>query len=327
MDFSATAREAECAGAEGRIRTARDLLERLIEAFPRHGILLHYNLGCVYRSMVGSGTKARECYQRALRAPSPVPTDPNNEMVNTVRANCIENLMLLSLSFDEFHDWERRLAEIQPDNDILKKHSVAVRENEERGRAWAEEMMVQASSYFSADPQKDAGLYAEAASTFELLLSNRQRLRVPRATYRIALISYSALVMKACAKHGAAMEISHGGKHDPRELLFIMEEARPFIQAYVDEYPDDSRARECLEATAQCIRSMRASGAQGSGFTVTGSTGSAPSGSQTAVAPAEHSTTRFPAPRPILKVTVQWLILAIVFLLIFVFGLARSCRP
>ncbi len=121
MDFRTTAEDAERAGEEGRIRTARDLFERLVEAFPQHGIVLNYNLGCVYRSMVGNGTKARECYQRALKAPSPVPEDPNNETVNTVRANCMENLMLLSLSYEELHDWERQLARLQPENEYLEE--------------------------------------------------------------------------------------------------------------------------------------------------------------------------------------------------------------
>ncbi len=182
--------------------------------------------------------------------------------------------------------------------------------------------MGQAGVYFNADPQKDAGLYAEAASTFELILSNRQSLRVPRTMCRIAVITYSALIMKVGARHGAAMERAHGGKHDPRELIFILEDALPFIQAYVNEYPDDSKAAECLEVTAQCIRSMRAAGAQASGFTVEGPVGAARSGPQAAEAPSGPS-----GPRPRLKAAVQWLLLAIIFLVILVFGLARSCRP
>lgn len=300
MDFQATSMQAQRALEEGRIRAAKLLYERLIAAFPPHGIVLHYNLGCLYRSCVGSGTKARYSFQRALEAPPPTDAHVNSEIISTIRANATENLMLLSLSFDEFDTCAERLAQLQPNNPILTKHRANVQSRHEQGASWCQEMMQQANSYFRADPSQDPGLYAEAAATFELILTNRETLRVPRTDYRIATIGYAGLVMKTCAKFGMTMERNFGAAHDPEEVLFIAEQALPLIQEYIRVDPEDARVRQSAEVITQYIKNCR---------------------THNAVTP------RILPAAPRLPIAFQWLILAVSFITILLLGLVKACRP
>jgi len=324
VDFREATERAQQALQQGRIRTAKLLFQRILPIYPQHGVFLHYNLGCVYRSCIGNGTKARQHFQQALEAPAPPDVLPGSPIINTIRANAIENLMLLSLSFDEFFTWVERLARLQPENPILTKHRADIEARHQQGVSWIEMMKQQAYSYFSADPSQDAGLYAEAAATLELLLTNRDSLRVPRTEQRFAVISYAGLIMKTCVKHGMTAERTLGGVSDPEELRFIAEEALPLIRQYTESNTGDEKARECVEAIDHFLAShdsrlptggpavvrvgkLRAQ--QVAGVSVASSAGGGPSTLQ-----------RF-------WIRAQWLLIAALFATILIFGLVKAYRP
>src|SRR5512147_792792 len=123
---------------------------------------------------IGDGVGARAAYERALAGRSQSAGLVRGSGLDELEANVCENSMLLSLSFEEYELWASRLEKLQPSNPILGVQRPRMIELRERGLGWWAAMLVIAKSGYDADPAKDPGRYAAAASVLQLLLLNRR---------------------------------------------------------------------------------------------------------------------------------------------------------
>lgn len=252
MDFDQLTQAAETAAAEGHVQTARRFYEEGLTRFPEHTLFLGYNLGALLQMQVGDGSGARAAYERALagRARSAGLLRPAG--LDELEANVCENLMLLSLSFEEYELWANRLERLQPENPILIHQRPRVRDLRERGHAWWASMLVTAKSGYDADPAKDSGRYAASAAILQLLLLNRRQLRVPRDEHRFAVGSYAALTVQAWSKCGVAM-VEAGREEDPREFGLVLEQAVPLIEEAATANPADTDMQKALGTMRQAL--------------------------------------------------------------------------
>jgi|GEM_PF-2859574 len=245
MNFEQLTDAAEKASTEGRLRTARTLYQEGLSRFPEHTLFLGYNLGALLQMSAGDGKGAREAYEKALAGSARSTHLLRAAGLEELEANVCENMMLLSLSFDEYEDWAARLEKRQPENPILRDQRPRVRELRERGHAWYSAMLVTAKSGYDADAAKDPGRYAASASILQLLILNRAGLRVPRDEYRFAVVSYGALAAQACAACALAMT-GAGREEDLGECDFVIRQALPLVEEFAAANPADSEAAEAL---------------------------------------------------------------------------------
>lgn len=274
MNFDQLTEAAETAETEGRVQTARRFYEEGITRLPEHTLFLGYNLGALLQMKMGDGADARAAYERALagRAQSARLLRPAG--LAELEAAVCENLMLLSLSFEEYELWASRLEKLQPENPILIVQRPRNRELRERGHAWWAVMLVTAKGGYDADPAKDPGRYAASASILQLLLLNRRQLRVPREQHRFAVISYATLCVQAWSKCGVAM-VEAGREADLRECAVVLERALPLVEESATANPGDTEMQTILDnmrealaeaaqhcvAASQPVAAVRGSGA------------------------------------------------------------------
>jgi tetratricopeptide (TPR) repeat protein len=235
---------AERAVQDGRLRTAKYLYERALAAYPQHRPLLHYNLGYCCEQKMADGEAARAHYQLAIesriRAEGIIP----KMNIDLVEANACENLMLLSLSYDEYEKWASCLEQLQPGEEILHVQRVHVREMNERGLPWWRALDAFCDNYYSfTDQRRNPGLYAKAAATYGLVIMHRHTLRVPPDEYRRIVGLYGSLVGKACAEYGEAMGRSRAGV-DFSEIREMVRRALAIIEKCTDEVPGDVKMKE-----------------------------------------------------------------------------------
>ena len=242
-------RRAEQATHEHRFRTARLLHEEALRDFPEHSLFTAFNLGSLLQMYVGDGEAAREAYRRALDGRALAAGLARTEWLDEIEANVCENMMLVSLSFDEFETWAGRLAKLQPSNAALHDWRPALRELKEKGFPWWRGMQEMAGACYDADSANDLGRYGCAASIYQLLLRHRRELRLPKDEYQLVAIGYGAVVVTAWSRYGAAMESTTGGV-DPAEINFIVEAALQLVEECAAALPSDRK----LEATCVMMR-------------------------------------------------------------------------
>jgi hypothetical protein len=89
---------------ENTLATARNRVERAFCSF---------QLGALYWSAIGDGLRARALFRQTFTLCSEGELDSTN--TPPLAANSAENLMLLSLSYDEYEQWASQLRRLQPD--------------------------------------------------------------------------------------------------------------------------------------------------------------------------------------------------------------------
>jgi len=217
------------------------LLESVCEKIREHdskGLVL-YNIGCLYRSMMGDGVRARKyllgaCDELALVAGS--------NAARNIWPNALENLMILSLSYDEYAGYANELRRQKPSADILRGQLPLIKKTCEEGHAWYEVMDDIAHTYYDrGNAQRDAGLYGEGAAVFHLLLANRKELRVNREGWRRALLEYGNLCLRLGADTSMRAEKQNPAAN-PQEAVPIVGAALPFIDEYVTANQNDKDA-------------------------------------------------------------------------------------
>lgn len=145
--------------------------------------------------------------------------------------------MLLSESFDEYERWAARLRELRPSADILRGQYPIVVAGRERGTAWSGVLLSLPGGYYDrTDPQKDHGMYGQAAAIFHVLLANRRALRVQREDWVAAAYEYGTLLLRL-ASDTMRKALAVDASVDPREFIPIVANAVPAV-------------KECQEANA-----------------------------------------------------------------------------
>lgn len=223
-----------------------------------------YHLACIYWECVGDGESARRSFRAVDDCAVTIPVqeyallaDEFNELV----ANSRENLMLLSLSFEEYGKWAKSLGEIYPDADILRGQVPQINRLQDQGHPWSKVMQVFAGTYYNRnDRARDPGKYGAAACTYQLLLRNRQVLHLPRGEWKQAVYEYGALLMRITLDYARAAD-RIAMPWGSNEILFIMEDGIPLLQECVEANPSDETLQMLWRNTQGHLQELRSAGA------------------------------------------------------------------
>jgi len=244
----------------GRFRSALKMLEDTLKLTnnPAVSLICTYKMGAIHWSSLGNGSRARELYKKAVQIARSGQLPSEDVTVKTIRANSCENLMLLSLSYEEYEDWSLQLRELQPKNDILRNHVPAVLNAGERGFPWSDILQDIANSYYNrGDSAMDPGRYGCGASTWELLLTNRKKLRLSREPWQRAVYEFGTLTMRIASDAITMMGKTPQGP-DLDECLFMVDPAIQFSKEFLATNPDDEMILKLMENLEEFCRSTRA---------------------------------------------------------------------
>ena len=245
MNFAEIVKQAGKLTEQKRFSSAVASYEDALHRFPQHSSMLSYSLGVIYQMYVGDGEKARELFRQSIEQRNASEGIVQGATLDTIESNACENLMLLSLSYEEYYSYAKRLVRLQPQNAILHQQKPAVLNMQERGLPWSAVLSWMASAYFSLDLAKDAGRYGNAVSTYHLLILHRKELRLRREDWRIAILGYAATTLSAFFVCGQYMERAFG-KVEQVEFAFVVEKSLLLVEEYVDQNPNDQQAQQSL---------------------------------------------------------------------------------
>ncbi len=229
-----------------RFRSALNELQRTHDTSrnPENLLLITYNMGAIHWWELGNGQRARELFLETVRIIRGEQLQSDDEIVKTILANNYENLMLLSLSYEEYESWSQQLRKIQPDNHIFLDQVPVFLNAQEEGHPWSDMLQDIARSYYNrSDANSDRGYYGCGASIWHLLLTNRKVLRVGRENWKDAVFEFGALALRITSDAKIAMERSTQG-YDPSECLFIIDPAIQFVEEYLSVDPNDKQLEE-----------------------------------------------------------------------------------
>ncbi len=220
-------------------------------------IVIQFNRGVLYSAQVGDGEAARECFIGVVEQHSNDPQLAQSEDARRLCANSCENMMLLSLSYDEYENWARQLEALEPGSDILRGQRPGVRKEREAGRPWADILQGSTASYYNRnDPSRDAGRYGCAASIWQLVLKHRKELRLSRDDWGIAVFEYYALAERIAADAGITIDKS-GQPINVDDFAFIVEATVPFIDEYLAANPHDAVVQKAKAAADTFVKTVR----------------------------------------------------------------------
>jgi hypothetical protein len=217
-----------------------------------------YNTGVFYLNNLGNGIQARQLFKDVVNFYEENPHLKVNSNVGKYLAWAYENLMLLSLSYDEYDDWAEHLRAVSPEEDILKGQVPIIREKQEAGMPWSDMMIMISSGYYDRnDPAQDPGKYGFGAGTLQLLLENRKRLRLSGEDWATALYEYGALMIKLNMESTRAMEVQ--GFIYPQECRFYLENGRDRL----DEFLASNQPNDAIQKLSKSLVEMLEMSSQG----------------------------------------------------------------
>ena len=227
---------------QGRFVPAKEVFQQVRSQtkVPWYRLLAAYNTGAVIWDKLGDGVAAREAYLDAASLEGPDYDEPHMRMM---RANALENLMLLAISYDEFYAFAERLRAVAPKASVLTGLSPTVEEIRENGEPWTHVMFHLATvNYNRNDPALDRGRYGVARSTYHLVLANRKSFRLSRESWRLCIYEFGALSMRMTADC-----MKTRGEPDPNptdEYMGILTDALPYFDEYLVAMSGDQSIRE-----------------------------------------------------------------------------------
>jgi hypothetical protein len=212
---------------------------------------------------MGEGIQAKDFFEATVNYYEEHPQLKSDFGVRKFLAWAYENLMILSLSFQEYEDWAEKLRSVSPEEGILKGQVPLIHENQEAGMPWSDMMRMISGGYYNRnDPANDPGKYGFGAGVLQLLLENRKRLRLSREDWSTALYEYGALMQKLGMISLRAMEVQ--GHIDPHECRFFLENGR----VRVDEYLAANQPNDVIQKLSTSMDELLGmmSGESGPGF-------------------------------------------------------------
>ena len=214
---------------------------------PLGKVFAAYNIGAVFWSYIGNGEKAREFYQLAVKEAEKTGIIKVDKVFLSMIANACENLMHLSLSYEEYFEWTDKLRKLQPTDDVLRGMVPQIREAQERGIPWSHTLeSIAQQSYNRNDPSLDRGEYARAASTYHLILINLKVLRLPREAWSRIIYEYGTLVLRVASDARIKMESSHQSQ-DTKESTVLVQDAKLLVEEYFSTNPSDDNVQFLLD--------------------------------------------------------------------------------
>jgi len=242
-----------------RIRSAIDTLRELHDGTlqPESQALTAFQCAVVYWSEAGDGESARAMFNAACRLCNS-PQLSQSTPAQRIRANCCENMMLLSLSETEYQLWVDELTKLQPQNPILRDHPPKFRKWLDEGKPWVDVMQSLAATFYNRnDPARDRGLYGCAASLWQLVLKNRKSLRLTRDDWRTAVYEHAVLAMRMAQHAGQEMERQTRMPARIHEFIFIAEAAEPFVEEFLAANPSDPMILELWRKLQSFLTTLR----------------------------------------------------------------------
>lgn len=259
MNLTEALASAETKWEQGRLLSAKAQYEDLLSQYsvPTARAKISYEYAVMHYRHTGDGEEARRLFQAVMEQCAKVETEMDSQD-REIEVNACENLMLLSLSYEEYDTWAGRLEKIAPRSKMLSDHREVVHDMKDK-LAWFEAMHKFASTYYDPDPSKNVGLYASAAATLQLMLKNREALRFSRSDWGFATRAYAELVGLLTAKCGQNQERA-GVAVNTQEFLFIAQGAIPLIEEYVISNPSDAVAQGQLRELNDLLKSTSSLG-------------------------------------------------------------------
>lgn len=251
MSFRDEAEQPQTLYQQGCFRSACSRLEELLARYPKHAPYLAYNLGELYHKHVGDGEKARASYRRSIDSLEASKEVVQPEMLGRIEANTCENLMLLSLSYDEYDRWACRLEQIQPENPILSTQRPLVHEKQIHPLRWFEVMLWMADSFMPH--LSDSPYLGAAASVYQLLAIHAGELRLNPKVRRKAILWYGKLAIDIVARSVRTMQIARI-RTDPHEYRFVLEAALAMVEQVTAADPTDDKAQVARQQLEQALK-------------------------------------------------------------------------
>ena len=243
-----------------RYRSALNAM-RLLRDSTQHSqsrIVVCYQCGVFHWKEIGDGESARDYFRAAVEICQRELVLKHHKATEQIWANCCENLMLLSLSQEEYEQWAQQLEKLQPDNPILGEQRPKFRKALEEGHPWVDLMQSTASTFYNRnDSNRDRGQYGCAASIWQLVLKNGKSLRLTRDDWGTAVYEHAALTMRIAQHAGQGMERLTRRPAEVEEFLFITDATVPFIDEYLIANPSDTVAQGLRENVREFLSTMR----------------------------------------------------------------------
>lgn len=240
---------AEALVEQRKLRSAQTTLEEALAKFsdPVSQVLLSFQLGALYWGEIGNGEKARQFFKQTIdqyNKNSELQTASNQ--LPPLEENSYENMMLLSLSYDEYQEWAGCLEVLEPTNDILNVQRPRVQELHERGFSWGSIMSaVMAGPHIMPETVSFGGRYASGAAILQLVLKHRRSVRLSREEWQTAAVGYGGAVLAAVSEYGMTMHKLTGDDYAyPHEFIFMIDDALPLVEEYVNANPSDEHGQK-----------------------------------------------------------------------------------
>jgi len=207
--------------------------------YPLYKIVVSYDLGAVFWDRIGIGNKAKEFYQNVIYVGEKYGADKVELVFPTMIAKACENLMLLSISYEEYYKWAEKLRVLQPNADILRSMVLNVREYQERGFSWYQTLIgIALESCDRSSHAKNRGEYARALATYQLILLNRRTMRLLREDWSNIVNEYATLALQVCLDSKMKMKFTNKIE-EIKEVSIVSNEALLFVEEYFSLNPSD----------------------------------------------------------------------------------------
>jgi tetratricopeptide (TPR) repeat protein len=224
---------------QSRLKSAKAHFLQALESCssPNDRGLILYNIGVLNWAKIGDGAESRQCFIEAVKEFGRAQVSGEKERQMTAFA--CDNLMYLSLSYDEYEQWADQTGRINPSNPILTGHAPQIRKLRDRGIPWPTTMRSMAEPLFNAaQPHQDLGKYGEAACIYHLMVINHQALRVSQDDWRYAVSWLTRLRIRLVTTAGRKL-LGSGANVPVHEYGWIASDVQHWLEEYLNADPHD----------------------------------------------------------------------------------------
>jgi hypothetical protein len=242
---------------QGRILPGLELLKqaRSMTKIPFRRLFLTFNIGVVYWDKLGDGISARSEFLAAANSQG---SDRDEETARVLRANALENLMLLASSYDEFDEFTAMLRILAPQMPIVSGLPPHIHDMRDHGSPWSSELFNLAMmNYDRNDPSRDRGRYGVAKSTYHILLAARKQQRLSREDWRMAVFEYCALAMRM-ANDCQNLRGGDADANSPEEFLPMLTDSIPYMDEYLAVFAGDDAMQQVRDNMQSILENTRA---------------------------------------------------------------------
>lgn len=255
--FMDAAKAAEQAQSQGLLQSALTQWERSLQlaANADQRAFAAYQMGAFFWGELGDGVSARASFERTVvewKKAVAANGGPLRRPISLL-ANAAENLMLLSLSYEEYERWAEELRREAPGEPILHEHVPSTREAVERGESWSQIMLAGGMGYIRPGEVGGGVHPSSGACIFHLLIENRKALRLSRQGWHTAVLGYVA-AMTEVLDRADGMILKSTGQRQPGEMKVAYKKLLPFLSEYCAENPDDEPVLKTKEELERFLR-------------------------------------------------------------------------